>query len=214
MDFSHQLPNWVIQVRKREAEEKEARAKMQRAAEDEVIMTEAEDLATKAELDSLELKESISIKEALFINEHTIKMAVGAPGEREDLRRKAVKTTMSRQKAELGISRIIHEAPEPVQIFCVAASKGTTISVENAIAIIREKDSDGNYPEAWMQGGWADADKFLMALDVWAYLESTGETNITTCPQSPSKRGREEEMKKMEDEAERARLLTKALGPA
>ena len=45
MDFSHQLPNWAIQVRKREAEEKEARAKTQKAAEEEVIMTEAEDLA-------------------------------------------------------------------------------------------------------------------------------------------------------------------------
>ena len=59
--------------------------------EDAVIITAAEEESVKSQLDQFEQMTELSIKEAMYVNEHTVKMACGAPLEREGLRVKAAR---------------------------------------------------------------------------------------------------------------------------
>ena len=89
MDFSAQLPQWAAIQRKKESDAKAAQARAVKDIEDAVIMTAAENEEVKNFLDHLEELGELSIKEATYVNEHTVKMACGAPLEREGLRFKA-----------------------------------------------------------------------------------------------------------------------------
>ena len=139
MDFSSQLPQLAVSQRKKESDAKAAQAKAVKDCEDAVIMTAAEDEEVKNFLDHLEELSELSIKEATFVNENTVKMACGAPLEREGLRFKAATAIKLRAKAVLGVGRIIHDEPGLVQSFCAMAVKGTMISVNEVANILSAK---------------------------------------------------------------------------
>ena len=148
MDFSAQLPTWAVNQRRKESDAKAAQARAIKESEDAVIMTAAEDEGVKNWLDHFEGLVELSMKEATYVNEHTVKMACGAPLEREELRLKAATAIRLRTRAVLGFSRIIHDEPAPVQSYCTLAARGTMISVDDVAGILAAK-TDKGYPEGW-----------------------------------------------------------------
>ena len=127
-------------------------------------MTAAEEENVKSLLDQLEQITELSIKEVIYVNEHTIKMACGAPLEREGLRAKAAKAIKLRTRAAVRLERIIHDEPGLIQSFCVNAVRGTIISVEEVIEILTSKTVNG-YPDGWLDGGWEESVLFLVTLE-------------------------------------------------
>ena len=127
-------------------------------------MTAAEDESIKGLLNRFEELTELSIKEAMYINEHTVKMACGAPLEREELRLKAAKAIKLRSRAILGLERIIHDEPDLVQSFCAKAAKGTMISVEEVIEILSSKTANGYTLTAGMR---VDGRRELSSLASW-----------------------------------------------
>jgi hypothetical protein len=170
------------------------------------IMVVDDSAETSAEIARLDLMESpLSIKEAIFVEEHTSEALSGALGQFQSLRGKAKSARNRRRIAIDSFQRKIKDEPLPVQPLCHVAAHGTIITVDEALTILRERSEDD------IKGNWQDAEAFLDIIQAWrddATEENTDVQEEEAASVTPGKRSIEQVG---DTEADEASLLAALL---
>jgi hypothetical protein len=161
---------------------------------------------TSAEIARLDLMESpLSIKEAIFVEEHTSEALSSALGQFQSLRGKAKSAKNRRRIAIDSFQHKIKDEPLPVQPLCHDVAHGTIITVDEALTILRERSEDD------IKGNWQDAEAFLDIIQAWrddATEENTNVQEEEAASVTPGKRSIEQVGDTEADEASlRAALL-------
>ena len=114
-DFFSQKHNWPSLA-------KQARSAVNQSSQDgktadeSASMTVEENSATKTELERLDLLEILSMKEAIFVEDHTPALPIGAPGEFQHLRSRGggrLLLTPFRDTSKMNHSLLSHSALLP-----------------------------------------------------------------------------------------------------
>ena len=145
-DFSAQKHNWPSLAKQARSAANQS-SQDGKTADESASMTVEKNPATKTELERLDLLEILSTKEAIFAEDHTPALPIGAPGEFQYLRSKARITRQRRKTAVDSFQRHIKDGPLMAQSLCLVASQGTIITVNEALTILREsteEDLKGN----------------------------------------------------------------------
>ena len=119
-DFSSQKHNWPSLAKQARSAVNQGLQDGKTADESASMMVE-ENPATKIELERLDLLDMLSMKEAIFVEDHTPALPIGAPGEFQQLRSKAKITRQRRKTAVDSFERHIKDEPLMAQSLCLVA---------------------------------------------------------------------------------------------